>query len=97
MLTNNFLEFESGELKAPRGIYKEGERGMTASRSKIKVSFTHSRIRQRLELFPSRKCDEHSSGPIQKLALVAGRSKCYRGKVKRVMQEVREARLLVSK
>ena len=25
MLTNNFLESESGELNAPRGIYEEGE------------------------------------------------------------------------
>ena len=29
MLTNNFLESESGELKAPRGTYKEEGEGVS--------------------------------------------------------------------
>ena len=37
-VTGIFLITEPNELKAPRGTYKEGERGMTASRSKPKIS-----------------------------------------------------------
>ena len=74
-LTTILSRTEPGELNAPRGTCKEGERGMNTSRSSIRLSFPYSRIRQRQELFPSRKCDVHSFGPTQKLALVAGRSK----------------------